>query len=189
LSRFLWALAYATLFAGVLGAGGRHAGPAWELAALAVTLGYPLMVLVGVAHAVGTGVTRGSPTVGPLVVLLAALPGIPVMRAADGALHDRRFAHFLPQVQEVISRMPLAAGQRIRIPSDSLPAAIRHCCARLVVARRDSLGHVSATVFGQRNVAYLYDPSGERLARGLRLGRWESHRVLAADWYMVVRSQ
>ena len=72
---------------------------------------------------------------------------------------------------------------------DSLPAPIRHCCARVVVARRDSLGHLSATVLGQRNVAYLYDPSGERLARGIRTGRWQSHDVLAHDWYRVVRAR
>ena len=147
------------------------------------------MVLVGLAYAIGTRMTRGSLSLAPLVALLAALPGIPLMRAVDGALHDRRFAHFLPQVQALISRTEVAAGDRIRIPTDSLPAEIRDCCARLVVARRDSLGQVSATVFGQRNVAYLYDPSGERLARGLRMGRWQSHEVLAPDWYLVIRSQ
>jgi hypothetical protein len=156
---------------------------------LVVTLGYPLMVLVGLAHAFGSGVARGAPALAPLLVLLAALPGIPAMRAVDGALHDRRFAHSLPEVQALISRTQLAVGERIRIPTDSLPSEIRHCCARLLVARRDSLGNVLATVFGQRNVAYLYDPSGDRLARGLRTGRWASHDVLAPDWYRVVRSQ
>ena len=189
MTRFLWALGYAMLFAGTLGAGGRHLGPGWELSALVVTLGYPLMVIVGLAHAVGTRMARGASALAPLLALLAGLPGIPLMRAVDGALHDRRFAHVLPQVQALISGAELGVGDRIRIPTESLPSEIRACCARLVVARRDSLGHVSATVFGQRNVAYLYDPSGERLARGLRLGRWRSHEVLAPNWYLVTRSQ
>ena len=189
MSRLLWAFGYAALFAVVLGAGGRHYGPGWEIAALGVTLAYPLMLLVGIAHAIGTRMSRGAPDTGPLFILVLALPGIAGIRAADGALHDRQFTHFLPQVEALISRTPLDAGQRVRIPADSLPQEIRGCCARLVVARRDSLGQLSATVFGQRDVAYLYDPSGERLARGLRLRRWESHQALAPHWYLVVRSQ
>ena len=189
MSPLLWSFGYAALFALVLGSGGRHAGPGWELAALAVTLGYPLMLLVGVARAVGSIASRGTPTLAPLLVLLAGLPGIAGFRAADGALHDRRFVRHLPQVEAVIGRTPVQAGERVRIPMDSLPSAIRHCCARVVVARRDSLGQLSATVLGQRNVAYLYDPTGERLALGLRTGRWESHDVLAPYWYRVVRSR
>ena len=146
------------------------------------------MLLVGIARAVGSIASRGAPTLAPLLILIAGLPGIAGFRAADGALHDRRFTRYLAEVEALIARAPLEAGERVRIPMDSLPSAIRHCCARVVVARRDSLGQLSATVLGQRNVAYLYDPSGERLARGLQTRRWESTQPLATNWYRVVRA-
>lgn len=181
-----WAFAASTAFAVVLGLGGRHAGPAWELAAMVVTLGYPLLLLVGVAHTAGRWKAGGAAVAGPLLVLLTGLPAVGVIRLADGALHDRRFARSLPELEALLARAPLGAGERMRIPVDSLPRGIRQCCGRLVMARRDSTGLLSATVFGQRGM-YLYDPGGHRLARGLRSQRWRSHHALAPDWYRLTR--
>jgi len=185
-SRIVWAGGYATLFALVLGAGDRHAGAGWELASLAVTLGYPLMLLVVLAHAAAAREAGGRLTLLPLIILLAGLPGIPGMRAADGALHDRRFARHLGEMEALVARAPFGSGNRVRLPVDSLPRAVRDCCARVVV-RRDSVGQLSATFLGRRNTAYLYDPSGTRLLRGIWTGRWRSHEPLAPDWYRVVR--
>jgi hypothetical protein len=182
----VWATGYAELFALVLGAGGRHGGAAWELASLLVTLGYPLVLLVMVAHAVAAGrARRGKRGALPLLVLLAGLPGIGGMRAADGALHDRQFARHFSEMEALVARVPLGSRGRARVPVDSLPAEVRDCCARVVV-RRDSVGHVSATFLGPRSTAYLYDPSGTRLERGLGRGRWRSHERLAQEWYRVV---
>ncbi|HEU5042432.1 MAG TPA: hypothetical protein VFT84_16510 [Gemmatimonadales bacterium] len=183
----IWAIAYSGAFAVVLGMGGRHAGPGWELASLAVTLSYPLVLLGCVAHAISTGASRGAPGLGPLIVLLAGLPGIAGIRSVDGALHDHRFARSVPELEALLARLPVAAGERIRIPVDSLPAGLRDCCARLVLARRDSSGQLSATVLSHRDIAYLYDPTGRRLERGARTHRWKSPRPLAPDWYRVVR--
>jgi hypothetical protein len=177
---------YATLFALVLGAGGRHGGPGWEAAALLVTLGYPLVLLVVVAHAVRAGREGwGQRGALPLLLLLAGLPGIAGMRAADGALHDRQFARHLPEMAALVARVPLGARGRARLPVDSLPAEVRDCCARVMV-RRDAEGHLSATFLGGRSTAYLYDPSGARLERGISRGRWRSHDRLAPEWYRVV---
>jgi hypothetical protein len=167
--------------------GGRHAGLGWELASLIVTLGYPLVLLVGAARAAAGRASGTGPMLGPLLVALAALPGIAGIRAADGALHDRRFTRHLSEVEATLARVRLNAGERIRISADSLPVAVQECCARAVVARRDSLGSLSATLLGQRNVAYLYDPSGRRLQRGIRNQRWRAHAPLAPDWYRVTR--
>ncbi len=115
------------------------------------------------------------------------LPGIGGLRAADGLLHDRRFAHHLPELEALLARAPIDSGRRMRLPADSLPRAVRDCCARLVLVRRDSVGQLSATFLGQRKTAYLYDPSGTRLVRGIGSRRWRSHERLAPDWYRVVR--
>ena len=187
MSPLAWAFAGSTGFAVVLGLGGRHAGPAWEVAALLVTLGYPLLLLVGAAHTVGRWKAGGASVAGPLLVLLTAVPAVGAIRLADGALHDRRFARSLPELEALLARAPLGIGERMRIPADSLPRDIRHCCGGLVIARRDSTGQLSATVLGQRGIAYLYDPGGRRLARGIRAQRWRSHRALAPDWYRLVR--
>jgi hypothetical protein len=167
--------------------GGRHASLGWELASLLVTLGYPLILLVGAAHAAGARASRTGPMLGPLLVALAALPGVAAVRAADGALHDRRFTRHLTEVEAALERVRLNAGERTRVAVESLPVAVRECCARTVVARRDSLGSLSATLLGQRNVAYLYDPSGRRLQRGIRNHRWRAHAPLAPAWYRVTR--
>jgi hypothetical protein len=180
-----WAAGYAALFALVLGAGDRHGGAGWELASLVVTVSYPLAFLVVVAHAAALA-PGGRHALLPLLVLLAGLPGIAGVRAADGALHDRRFARHLAELEAVVARAPLGGATRARLPVDSLPRAVRDCCARVVV-RRDSLGQLSATFLGRRNTSYLYDPSGTRLRRGVGTGRWRSHARLAPDWYRVVR--
>ena len=183
----LWAGGYAALFALVLGGVYRHGGPGWELASLAVMLGYPLVLLVGVADALAAREARGRIAIAPLLLLFAAVPGVAGVRAADGSLHDRSFARHLGQIEALVSRMPVESGGRMRLPADSLPAGVRSCCARLVVVRRDLEGQLSATVLGRRGTAYLYDPSGARLLYGLDRGRWRSHRRLAGDWYRVVR--
>ena len=180
------AAGYAALFALVLGAGERHDGAGWELASLVVTLGYPLAFLVVVAHAAGAPESGGRHAVLPLLVLLAGLPGVAGMRAVDGALHDRRFARHFAEMEALVARAPLAGDTRARLPVDSLPRAVRDCCAQVVV-RRDSVGQRSATFLGRRNTSYLYDPSGPRLLRGVGAGRWRSHARLAPDWYRVVR--
>ncbi|HUF35487.1 MAG TPA: hypothetical protein VMN37_06030 [Gemmatimonadales bacterium] len=175
------------MFALVLGAGERHGGAGWELASLIVTVGYPRALLVGMAHAVRARADHGRRAVFPLLLLLTALPGIGGLRAADGLLHDRRFAHHLPELEALLARAPIDSGRRMRLPADSLPRAVRDCCARLVLVRRDSVGQLSATFLGQRKTAYLYDPSGTRLVRGIGSRRWRSHERLAPDWYRVVR--
>ena len=182
-----WAGGYAAAFALVLGAGGRHGGAGWELASLVVTLGYPLMLLVVLAHAIGSRVGNGRLAALPLLVLLAGLPGVAGIRVADGHLHDRRFTRHLPEVEALLARAPIESGSRMRLPLDSLPWAVRDCCARLVLVRRDSEGNLSATFLGQRTTAYLYDPSGTRLRRGFGSRRWRSHEPLAPDWYRLVR--
>jgi hypothetical protein len=184
--RAAWAAGYAALFAYVLGVGGRGSGTGWEIVSLVVTLGFPLMLLVTLAQAIAVRKAAGPLALLPLVLLLAGLPGIGAMRAADSALYDRRFARHLAEMEALVTRAPFGSGNRVRLPVDSLPRAVRDCCARVVV-RRDSVGQVSATFFGRRSTTYLYDPSGSRVLRGIWTGRWRSHERLAPDWYRVMR--
>lgn len=183
--RILCAGGYAALFAVVLGAAGRHGGTGWELASLAVTLGYPLMLLVVTAHAVAAwGLYQGRAVL-PLCLLLSAVPAVGAVRSADEELHDRRFARHFAELEALVARAPLGVHHRARVPVDSLPSGVRDCCA-LVLIRRDSLGDLSATFLGRRGTAYLYDPTGNRLRRGIGARRWRSYDRLAPDWYRVV---
>jgi hypothetical protein len=183
--RMLAAGGYAALFAVVLGAIGRHGGAAWELASLLVTLGYPLMLLVVTAHALAAWRRYRGRAVLPLGLLLTGVPAVAGVRSADGELHDRRFARHFAELEALVTRAPLDVRHRARLPVDSLPAAVRDCCA-LVVVRRDSVGQLSATFLGRGKTGYLYDPSGSRIRRGIGARRWRSFDRLAPEWYRVV---
>ena len=184
-ARVLWAGGYAALFAVVLGTGWRHGGAGWELASLLVTVGYPLMLLVGTAHALTARQARDHWAVLPLLVLLSGVPAVAGVRAADGELHDRRFARHFVELEALVTRAHLGEGHRASLPVDSLPVGLRDCCARIMV-RQDSVGHRSATFLGHRRTAYLYDPSGTRVRQGIGTGRWRSYTRLAPEWYRVV---
>src|SRR5919112_404751 len=51
---------------------------------------------------------------------MASLPGVAAIRAADGALRDRRFTEHLAEVEAALARVQVGAGE-IRIPVDLLP--------------------------------------------------------------------
>ncbi len=186
MSSIVWAAGYATVFALLLGVSAAHGGAGWELASLVVTMGYPLLLLVLAAHAVGSRRLRGPLSVAPLLLLLGGLPGVAAVRSADDAVHDRRFRRHLAEVEAILAQLPLTSGDRLRLPAHSLPRPVRDCCVRVVV-RRDSEGHLSAWFQGRRDTVYLYDPSGTRIQRGMSARRWRSQQQLAPDWYRIVR--
>ena len=183
----LLAAGYAGLFALVLGIGGRSGGFVWELASLFVIVGYPLATMVAAAHAL-VDWTRGRVLAAlPVLLLLGGVVAVGGVRATDDLLQDRRFTRHLEEIEAILIRAPIDSGRRIRLPADSLPAEIRRCCVRAVFIRRDQEGQLSATLIGPRRTAYLYDPTGARLAHGQDVGRWRSHYRVAPEWYRVIR--
>ena len=180
-------IGYAAAFAVVLGMGEQHGGFGWEAASMGLTLAFPLLLVVLTAHAIAGQVRGNRVTALPVLALLAGVPGIGWVRTADGELHDRRFAGHLRELEAMLARAPVESGGRMLLPADSLPSSLRRCCARVVFVRRDGDGRLSATIVGQRRTSYLYDPTGERLHRGINSGRWRSTAPLAPDWYRVVR--
>jgi hypothetical protein len=76
-----------------------------------------------------------------------------------------------------------AAGTRLPLHAVATRLC-RRAFGRVASAACSCAGHrgrLSATMIGQRNTSYIYDPSGLRLRRGLLADRWRPSTPLAPD--------
>jgi hypothetical protein len=148
-------------------------------------MGSALILVVALAHAIRGWIERRRPAVAPLLLLVAAIPATSVVRLLDDALSDRRFQPHLAELETTVDRLTVPPGQTIRLSPEDLPESVKVCCYR-AFARRDGEDRAYALFQVRREVAYLYDPSGQAMRNGLSR-RWSRQEPVAPHWYRLVR--
>jgi hypothetical protein len=179
------AAAWAGIAALVLGLTLGRRAMVLELASLVVVLGSALIFTVTLAHAIRGWLERRWAALAPLAVLLAAIPGIQGVRLADTALSDRRFQPHFAELETTVDRLGVPPGETIRLSPEDLPESVKVCCYR-AFARRDGDEQAWAVFQVRREVAYLYDPSGQAM-RGKLSRRWSRQDPVAPNWYRLAR--
>jgi hypothetical protein len=156
-----------------------------ELGSLAVVLGSALILTVALAHAIRGWLERRWAALAPLALLLAAIPGTHGVRLVDTALSDRRFQPHLAELETTVDRLAVPPGETIRLSPEDLPESVKVCCYR-AFARRDGDERAWAVFQVRREVAYLYDPSGQAMRGKLSRG-WSRQDPVAPNWYRLAR--
>ena len=121
----------------------------------------------------------------PVLVLLAAIPGVYAVRLADTSLSDRRFQPHLAELGTTVDRLAVPPNHTVRLLPEDLPESVKVCCYR-AFARRDGDEQAWAVFLTRREVAYLYDPSGYAIRGGLGR-RWSRQDAVAPHWYRLAR--
>jgi hypothetical protein len=174
----------AALLAVTLGLASGRQGIGLELGSLFVLMWYGLNLVVAAAFGLGRWSSMGWRALAPGAVLLAALPGVPSVKALDRELTDFTFGRHLQQLEAGIAELTLLPGEVSSLGRGDLPDGTQGCCNRAVV-RRDSEDRLSAVFVVTRRLAYLYDPTGVGLRRAVR--RWHQHEPVAPNWYRLQR--
>jgi hypothetical protein len=156
-----------------------------ELVALVVVTGSALLLVVALANTIRGWVEGRWAALAPLVLLLAAIPGARVVQLLDDALSDRRFQPHLAELETTVDRLAVPPGETIRLSPEDLPESVKVCCYR-AFARRIGDERAYALFQVRREVAYLYDPSGQAMRNGLSQ-RWSRQQPLAPNWYRLAR--
>jgi hypothetical protein len=177
--------AWAAVAALVLGLTLERRAIGLELASLAIVLGSALIFTVAIAHAIRGWLERRWAALAPLAMLLAAIPGVQGVRLADAVLSDRRFQPHFAELETTVDRLGVPPGETIRLAPEDLPESVKVCCYR-AYARRDGEERAWAVFQVRREVAYLYDPSGQAM-RGKLSRRWSRQDPVAPNWYRLVR--
>jgi hypothetical protein len=181
----LVAAAWAAAAALVLGLTMGRRAMGFELASLAVVIGSALILTVALAYAIRGWLERRWAALAPLAVLLAAFPGIQAVRFTDTALSDRRFQPHLAELEMTVDRLTVPPGETIPLAPKDLPESVKVCCYRAFV-QRDGDERAWAVFQVRREVAYLYDPSGQAM-RGKLSRRWSRQDPVAPNWYRLAR--
>jgi hypothetical protein len=178
-------LASAATLAVVLGLTSVRSSTMLAVASLAVILWGALLLVVTAAFACGQWRSLRWRALVPAAILFSGIPGIQGVKAIERELGDLAFGRNFTALEGMANQLALLSPGIVRLSSDELPESARACCVRAYV-RRDTQDGLTAIFIVRRQLAYLYDPAGNALSRGVGR-RWQQQELIAPHWYRLVR--